>query len=152
MKNTQKHNNDYKNITSIDSNFSLNGSIDENTSYFKVTQKSGEIEMIINDPYIDYNDPENNTENDHVNDDLSEFSQYRDYEFDSNDDLESNLDFKFDFDIIFTPENNSELLQITEIKSKIVNRIKLNALDISYIKRLEDCDKFDLIKLFNHMV
>jgi hypothetical protein len=156
MKNTQKHNNDYKNITSIDSNFSLNGSIDENTSYFKVTQKSGEIEMIINEPYIDYNDPENNTENDDVNndenDDLSEFSQYRDYEFDSNDDLESNLDFKFDFDIIFTPENNSELLQITEIKSKIVNRIKLNALDISYIKRLEDCDKFDLIKLFNHMV
>jgi len=158
MKNTQKHNNDYKNIASIDSNFSLNGNIDENTSYFKVTQKSGEIEMIINEQYIDYNDIENNAENvnenheKHENDDLSEFSQYRDYEFDSDDDLESNLDSNFDFDIIFTPENNSELLQITEIKSKIVNRIKLNALDISYIKRLEDNDKFDLIKLFNHMV
>jgi hypothetical protein len=43
-------------------------------------------------------------------------------------------------------------LILDEIKSKIVNKIKLNALDISHIKKLEDNDKFDLIKLFNHMV
>jgi hypothetical protein len=125
-----------------------------------VEKKEGEIEMMINEPYIDYNniDQDNNehdNEDDNNSDNLSEFSEYKDNEFDGDDDydyLENCFDFDFAFDIIFTPENNSELLQLTEIKSKIVNRIKLNALDLSHIKNLEDNDKFDLIKLFNHMV
>jgi len=173
MKKNQNYINDYNNIMSVDSNFSLNDSIEANTQYLKITQKNGEIEMIVNEPYIDYNninDRDNNNDHDNDNDrdndnndrngtyvddsadDLTEFSQYRDHDFESDDDLESTLDFKFDFDIIFTPEKNSELLQITEIKSKIVNRIKLNALDLFYIKKLDDNEKFDLIKLFNHMV
>ena len=155
MENIQKGVKDYNNIVSIDSNFSLNDSnIDDNVSYFKVTQKNGEIEMVSNEPYIDYNDLNNHDSNDDSNDDnLSEFSQYREFENDD-DDLECGLDFDFnlDFDIIFTPENNSELLKLTEIKSKIVNRIKLNAQDLSHIKKIEDDEKFSLIKLFNHMV
>jgi hypothetical protein len=167
MKKNKNYINDYNNIMSVDSNFSLNDSIEANTHYFKITKQNGEIEMIINEPYIDYNNlnvNDNNHRNDNDNndrdctyvddsdDDLTEFSQYRDHDFESDDDLESTLDFKFDFDVIFTPEKNSELLQITEIKSKIVNRIKLNALDLFYIKKLDDNEKFDLIKLFNHMV
>jgi hypothetical protein len=172
MENNQTYINDFKNIKSVDSNFSINDSMDENSSYLKITQKNGEIEMIINEPYVDYNDDANNYDSDngdngdnsnHINnenncgndsdDNLSEFIAYRDNEFESdNDDLEHSLDFKFDFDIIFTPEKNSKLLQITEIKSKIVNRIKLHALDLSHIKTLDDNEKFDLIKLFNHMV
>ena len=69
--------------------------------------------MIVNEPYIDY-------DNDDDDDELSEFSQYRDYDFESDDDLESSLDstleFIFDFDIIYKPENNN-----IEIKSKIQN-------------------------------
>jgi hypothetical protein len=158
MENIQKGVKDYNNIVSIDSNFSLNDSnIDDNVSYFKVTQKNGEIEMVLNEPYIDYNDLNNhdnneNKEVDNSDDNLSEFSQYREFEHDYEDDLECGLDFNFDFDIIFTPDNNSELLKLTEIKSKIVNRIKLNAMDLSHIKKIEDDEKFSLIKLFNHMV
>jgi hypothetical protein len=169
MENNQTYINDFKNIISVDSNFSINDSMDENSSYFKLTKKTGEIEMIVNEPYVDYNDDANNYDSDYSqyasnfnddnklanvsDDELSEFIAYRDNEFESdNDELEHSLDFKFDFDIIFTPENNSELLQLTEIKSKIVNRLKLNALDLSSIKKLDDNEKFDLIKLFNHMV
>jgi hypothetical protein len=150
MEKPQKYINDYKNIISIDSNTSLNDNIDENNSSFKITQKNGEIEMTVNEPYIDYDNP-----NDNDNDNLSEFSQYRDHDFESDDDLESSLDstleFIFDFDIIYKPENNIEMLENIEIKSKIVNRIKLTALDLQNIKKLDDNEKFELIKLFNHM-
>lgn len=159
MEKPQKYINDYKNIISIDSNTSLNDNIDENNSSFKITQKNGEIEMIVNEPYIDYNNlnnNENDNDNDNDNDNLSEFSQYRDHDFESDDDLECSLDstleFIFDFDIIYKPENSIEMLENIEIKSKIVNRIKLTALDLQYIKKLDDNDKFELIKLFNHMV
>jgi hypothetical protein len=156
METNQQYINDYKNIISIDSNNSLNDNIDENNSSFKITQKNGEIEMIVNEPYIDYDNPkENDNDNDNDNDNLSEFSQYRDHDFESDDDLESSLDstleFIFDFDIIYKPENNIEMLENIEIKSKIVNRIKLNALDLQNIKKLDDNEKFELIKLFNHM-
>lgn len=155
METNQQYINDYKNIISIDSNTSLNDCIDENNSCLKVTQKNGEIEMIINEPYIDYNNLNNDNNNDSVDDDLSEFSQYREHDFESDDDLESSLDstleFIFDFDIIYKPDNNIEMQELIEIKSKIVNRIKLSALDLQYIKKLNDNDKFDLIKLFNHM-
>ncbi len=150
MEKPQKYINDYKNIISIDSNTSLNDNIDENNSSFKITQKNGEIEMTVNEPYIDYDNP-----NDNDNDNLSEFSQYRDHDFESDDDLESSLDstleFIFDFDIIYKPENSIEMLENIEIKSKIVNRVKLNALDLQNIKKLDDNEKFELIKLFNHM-
>ena len=150
METNQKYINDYKNIISIDSNTSLNDNIDENNSSFKITQKNGEIEMIVNEPYIDYDNP-----NDNDNDNLSEFSQYRDHDFESDDDLESSLDstleFIFDFDIIYKPENSIEMLENIEIKSKIVNRVKLTALDLQNIKKLDDNEKFELIKLFNHM-
>jgi hypothetical protein len=152
METNQKYITDYKNIISIDSNNNLNDNIDENNSSFKITQKNGEIEMIVNEPYIDYDNPK---ENENDNDNLSEFSQYRDHDFESDDDLESSLDstleFIFDFDIIYKPENNIEMLENIEIKSKIVNRIKLNALDLQNIKKLDDNEKFELIKLFNHM-
>jgi len=152
METNQKYINDYKNIISIDSNNNLNDNIDENNSSFKITQKNGEIEMIVNEPYIDYDNPK---ENENDNDNLSEFSQYRDHDFESDDDLECSLDstleFIFDFDIIYKPENNIEMLENIEIKSKIVNRIKLNALDLQNIKKLDDNEKFELIKLFNHM-
>ena len=126
--------------------------------------KQGEIEMTNNEPYIDYNELDKYDNDDHAehgnyndndeydSDNLSEFSEYKDNEFYTDDELESCFDFNFDFDIIFTPENNSDLLQLTEIKSKIVNRIKLNILDLQHIKKLDDSEKFDLIKLFNHMI
>ena len=169
MEANQQYINDYKKIISVDSNTSLNNNINENISYLKITQKSGEIEMIVNEPYIDYNNLNNNENHDdnddndtddndtyEDDDDLSEFSQYREHDFESDDDLESTLDstleFIFDFDIIYKPDKNFEILEIIEIKSKIVNRIKLNALDLQYIKKLNDNDKFDLIKLFNHMI
>jgi hypothetical protein len=119
--------------------------------------KQGEIEMTNNEPYIDYNeldkyDNDDDKEDEYDSDNLSEFSEYKDNEFYSDDELESCFDFNFDFDIIFTPENNSDLLQLTEIKSKIVNRIKLNALDLQHIKNLGNDEQFDVIRLFNHMV
>ena len=137
-----------ENIISLDSN-GTNGSIaNENLDCIKITHKNGVDNVRDNEVVSEYNDDDNDND-----DELSEFIAYRDNEFESdNDDLEHSLDFKFDFDIIFTPEKNSELLQITEIKSKIVNRIKLHALDLSHIKTLDDNEKFDLIKLFNHMV
>jgi len=117
------------------------------SSDLQVAYKNGEIEMIPPPHYIDFNDINND-------DDLSEFSEYKDNDFVNYDYLEETLDstVDFDFDIIFTPENNSELLQINEIKHKIVNKIKLSFLELSYIKKMEDSDKFSLIKLFNHMV
>jgi len=126
-----------------------------NNNNNRVDNNHGQIEMTINEPYIDYNEINkgDDVSDCEDSDNLSEFSEYKNNDFDNelHDDLEYSLDFKFDFDIIFTPENNSELLQLTEIKSKIVNRIKLNALDLHHIKNLGDSEKFDLIKLFNHM-
>jgi hypothetical protein len=139
-------------MDSNDSNFSINNSVETKSPDFNgVNHKNREIEMVKPEPYIDFNDLNGFNDSD---DDLSEFSEFKDNNFDCNDYLEEtlDLDLNFDFDVIFTPENNSEILQFIEIKNKIVNRIKLNALDLSYIKKLEDSDKFDLIKLFNHMV
>ena len=133
-----------ENIISLDSN-GTNGSItNENLECIKITHKNGHD----NDVVSKYND-----EGDDCDDELSEFNAYRDHEFESDDDeLDSLLDFKFDFDIIFTPENNSELDHLTEIKSKIINKIKLSKIDLSYIQKIDEYDKFELIKIFNHMV
>jgi hypothetical protein len=132
MENIQKH-------TKFDNNLSITNTRDE---------KQKEIEMINN---LNKNENVNND-----NDNLSEFSQYRDHDFESDDDLESSLDstleFIFDFDIIYKPKNNIEMLENIEIKNKIVNRIKLNALDLQNIKKLDDNEKFELIKIFNHMM
>jgi len=137
-----------ENIISLDSN-GTNGSItNENLECIKITHKNGHD----NDVVSKYND-EGDDDDDDDDDELSEFNAYRDHEFQSDDDeLDSLLDFKFDFDIIFTPENNSELDHLTEIKSKIINKIKLSKIDLSYIQKIEDCEKFELIKIFNHIV
>ena len=135
-----------ENIISLDSNCSIT---DENLECIKITHKNvadGNFEQGENDNEFvsEYNDDD---------DELSEFIAYRDNEFESDDDeLDSLLEFKFDFDIIFTPENNSQLDHLTEIKTKIINKIKLNKSDLFYIKKIEDCEKFELIKIFNHMV
>ena len=137
-----------ENIISLDSNSSI---IHENLDCIKITHKNGDSEMHNNDIDIDviseYDD-------DH-DDELSEFIAYRDHDYElesDEDELDSVLDFKFDFDIIFTPENNSELDHLTEIKTKIINKIKLSKTDLFYIQKIEGCEKFELIKIFNHMV
>jgi hypothetical protein len=134
-----------ENIISLDSN-GTNGSItNENLECIKITHKNGHD----NDVVSKYND-----EGDDCDDELSEFIAYRDNEFESDDDdeLDSLLDFKFDFDIIFSPENNSQLDHLTEIKTKIINKIKLSKIDLLYIQKIDEDDKFELIKIFNHMV
>jgi hypothetical protein len=134
MENIQKH-------TKFDNNLSITNTRDEKQKGIEMINKLNKNEIVNND-----ND----------NDNLSEFSQYRDHDFESDDDLESSLDstleFIFDFDIIYKPKNNIEMLENIEIKNKIVNRIKLNALDLQNIKKLDDNEKFELIKIFNHMM
>ena len=134
-----------ENIISLDSNDSI---ADQKLDCIKITYKNGKDKVDDNDVVSEYND-----EYDDCNDELSEFIAYRDHEFESDDDeLDSTLDFKFDFDIIFTPENNSQLDHLTEIKTKIINKIKLSKIDLLYIQKIHEDDKFELIKIFNHMV
>jgi len=138
-----------QNQTKVDSSFSINNDTHEKD---EKDEKNGEIELI-NNKNININKCETNYNyHDDSSDDLSEFTQYRDHDFESDDDLEDTFDFIFDFDIIYKPKINIDLLQIIEIKNKIVKRTKLNALELLYIKKLNDSEKFELIKLFNHMV
>jgi hypothetical protein len=141
-----------ENIISLDSN-GTNGSItDEQLECIKITHKNGHDghENICDNEVVSEYDDDHDIDDD---DELSEFIAYRDNEFESDDDeLDSLLDFKFDFDIIFTPENNSELDHLTEIKTKIINKIKLSKSDLLYIQKIDEYDKFELIKIFNHMV
>ena len=145
-----------ENIISLDSN-GTNGSItDEQLECIKITYKNGHDGHDEKDKKDNAHDNEVVSEYDDDDDDddeLSEFIAYRDNEFESdNDELDSLLDFKFDFDIIFTPENNSQLDHLTEIKTKIINKIKLSKIDLLYIQKIDEHDKFELIKIFNHMV
>jgi hypothetical protein len=143
-----------ENIISLDSN-GTNGSIaNENLECIKITHKNGVDNVRDNELVSEYDDDDDNDDDDDDDDDeLSEFNAYRDHEFESDDDeLDSTLDFKFDFDIIFSPENNSQLDHLTEIKSKIINKIKLSKIDLLYIQKIDEDDKFELIKIFNHMV
>jgi len=141
-----------ENIISLDSNGSIT---DEQLECIKITHKNGHDgrdnvrdNVRDNDVVSEYDD-----DIDDDDDELSEFITYRDHEFESDDDeLDSLLDFKFDFDIIFSPENNSELDHLTEIKTKIINKIKLSKSDLFYIQKIDEYDKFELIKIFNHMV
>jgi len=133
-----------QNQTKVDTTFSINNDTHEKD------EKNGEIELI-NNKNINKCETKYNYHDD-SSDDLSEFTQYRDRDFESDDDLEDTFDFIFDFDIIYKPKFNIELLQIIEIKNKIVKRIKLNALELLFIKKLDDSEKFELLKLFNHMV
>jgi hypothetical protein len=64
-------------------------------------------------------------------------------------DLDSDLDFMFDFDIIYNPENNNDMNNFIEIKTKIVNKIKLNKDDLTRIHHANDIVKFEIIKWFN---
>ena len=137
-----------ENIISLDSNGSNGSMVYENLECIKITHKNGVDNVRDNELVSEYDDDDDNDD-----DELSEFNAYRDHEFQSDDDeLDSLLDFKFDFDIIFTPENNSQLDHLTEIKSKIINKIKLSKIDLLYIQKIDEYDKFELIKIFNHMV
>ena len=139
-----------ENIISLDSNNSI---IHENLDCIKITHKNGDSEMHNNDIDIDI-DVVSEYDDNH-DDELSEFIAYRDHDYElesDEDELDSVLDFKFDFDIIFSPENNSQLDHLTEIKSKIINKIKLSKSDLFYIQKIDEYDKFELIKIFNHMV
>lgn len=149
-----------ENIISLDSNGSIT---DEQLECIKITYKNGHDGHDGYDGHDKKDKKENICDNDVVSeyddddddhdDELSEFIAYRDKEFESDDDeLDSLLDFKFDFDIIFTPENNSQLDHLTEIKTKIINKIKLSKSDLFYIQKIDEYDKFELIKIFNHMV
>ena len=141
-----------ENIISLDSNGSIT---DEQLECIKITYKNGHDGHDEKDKKDNAHDNEVVSEYDDDDDDdeLSEFIAYRDNEFESdNDELDSLLDFKFDFDIIFTPENNSQLDHLTEIKTKIINKIKLSKIDLLYIQKIDEHDKFELIKIFNHMV
>jgi hypothetical protein len=129
------------------------------------------VNSIINNPkeiiifQDDYNDiMENNNKstlnkyNDNVgnsddnSDDLSEFLEYKDSDLED-DELDSILDFNFDFDIVYSPNSiNDKSHRFMEIKSKIVNKIKLNAVDLIYIHKLDHDEKLEIIKIFNHMV
>ena len=133
-----------ENITSLDSNGSITN---ENLECIKITHKNKEDNVRDNDVISEDDDDDDD------DDELSEFIAYRYHEFESDDDeLGSLLDFKFDFDIIFSPENNSQLDHLTEIKTKIINKIKLSKSDLSYIQKINEDDKFELIKIFNHMI
>ena len=137
-----------ENIISLDSNGSNGSMVYENLECIKITHKNGVDNVRDNELVSEYDDDDDNDD-----DELSEFNAYRDHEFESDDDeLDSTLDFKFDFDIIFSPENNSQLDHLTEIKSKIINKIKLSKIDLLYIQKIDEDDKFELIKIFNHMV
>lgn len=114
----------------------------------------GNISISFKQPFYN-NMVENEDEYEDDSDNLSEFIEFKDFDFnkhDNQDELDSVLDFNFDFDIIFSPENNSEIQLITEIKSKIINKIKLNSLDLSYIKNANKEELIEIIKIFNHMV
>ena len=133
-----------ENIISLDSNGTNGSIVNENLECIKITHKNKEDNVPDNEVVSEYEDDDDDDDDD----ELSEFNAYRDHEFQSDDDeLDSLLDFKFDFDIIFTPENNSELDHLTEIKSKIINKIKLSKIDLSYIQKIDEYDKFELIKI-----
>ena len=118
------------------------------------------IEMI---NLIERIDIANNDDEDDDEDELSEFTE-NDFEkgYEGKDDdslentihseLDSVLDFIFDYDIIATPEKFYELYHFTKIKNKIVNKIRLDKNDLSYIKKVDDSKKFELIKLFNYVL
>lgn len=110
--------------------------------------------IIENGDKYNYNNKDNNKDNnmDDNSDELSEFLEYKDSDLED-DELDSILDFNFDFDIVYTPNSIYDKSQrLMEIKSKIVNKIKLNAIDLIYIHKLSDDEKLEIIKIFNHMV
>ena len=127
-------------------------SLDSNGTNCSITYEQDKKDKVHDNHVVSEYDDKDDKDDD-CDDELSEFIAYRDHEFESDDDeLDSVLDFKFDFDIIFTPENNSQLDHLTEIKTKIINKIKLSKIDLSYIQKIDEDDQFELIKIFNHMV
>lgn len=144
------------NIISIDSNTSLS----DNIKYIKVYE---------NETFnIDNHD--NNDDND--DDNLSQFSGFtynKDFEDNDDDkleqnlgsntlsDLDSELDFMFDYDIIYDSKNNKHINDcnyhfLSEIKSKIMNKIKLNEKDLLDILYSSEATKFEIIQVFNILI
>ena len=144
------------NIVSIDSNSSLN---ENHVKYIKVREdchiKIDEEDKLSQFSGFSYNKDfqhgdggySYNYDNDS---DILEQNIDTDMQSELDSDLDSDLDFIFDFDIIYNPENNSDLNNLIEIKSKIVNKIKLNKSDLTRIQDANDDVKFEIIKLFNH--
>lgn len=141
------------NIISIDSNTSLS----DNIKYITVYEN--------NTFNIDNHD-------DNDDDNLSQFSGFtynKDFEDNDDDkleqnltsntfsDLDSELDFMFDYDIIYDSKNNKHINEcnydfLSEIKSKIMNKIKLNEKDLLDILYSSEATKFEIIKLFNILI
>lgn len=143
------------NIVSIDSNSSLN---DNHVKYIKVREdydfKIDEEDKLSQFSGFSYNKDfqhgdggySYNYDNDS---DILEQNIDTDMQSVLDSDLDSDLDFLFDYDIIYNPKNNSDLNNLIEIKTKIVNKIKLNKDDLTHIQHANDHVKFEIIKLFN---
>ena len=143
------------NIVSLDSNNSLNDTI----KYVKAYENS--LKNIKNSVLSSFDSLHNDDE-----DKLSQFSgfsyvkDFEDYDKDKLEenlicknsyDLVSELDFLFEFDTIYNPEDNNktDTYYLSEIKNKIVNKIKLNDKDLLHIQYANETTKFEIIKLFS---
>jgi hypothetical protein len=143
------------NIVSLDSNNSLNDTI----KYVKAYENS--LKNIKNSVLSSFDSLHNDDE-----DKLSQFSgfsyvkDFEDYDKDKLEenlicknsyDLDSELDFLFEFDTIYNPEDNNktDTYYLSEIKNKIVNKIKLNDKDLLHIQYANETTKFEIIKLFS---
>ena len=145
------------NIMSIDSNSSLN---DNNIKYIKICEDNN-FNCIKNEVF-DIDEEDNLSQ-------FSGFSYNKDYDQDhdhdkleqtlvSNElsdlgsDLDSELDFMFDYDIIYNFKDCNIVENdyfLSEIKSKIKNKIRLNKKDLLHVQYSSEGSKFELIKLFN---
>lgn len=148
------------NIVSIDSNNSLN----DNIKYIKAYENS--LNNIKNSVLSSFDSLHNDDE-----DNLSQFSGFSyindiDVENEENDKLEENLvcknssdldtelDFIFDCDTIYSNSKSKSKqiyddVYLSEIKNKIVNKIKLNDKDLLHIRYANETTKFVIIKLFS---
>jgi len=152
------------NIISIDSNGT--SSLNDNTKYIKVYESN--LTCIKNEVF-DIDVHNNNDDN------LSQFSGFtfnKDFkDNDNNDDrfeqnldldvlsdLDSELDFIFEYDnIIYRHENIEDgnycsYDYFNEIKIKITNKNKLNKKDLLHIQHATQERKFEIIKLFNSLI
>jgi hypothetical protein len=133
------------NIMTIDSSNSLND--DNNLNYIKnETFDIDEEDNLSQFSGFTYNRDYDNDNNNH--DDILEQNLV------SNElsDLDSELDFMFDYDIICNLESNNKNVSndyLTSIKNKIIHKIKLNKTDLMHIQYSNEGTKFELIKLFN---
>lgn len=146
------------NIVNVDSNSSLN---ENHIKYIKVREdnhkKLDEEDKLSQFSGFSYNKDLQHGDGCHsynynydVDSDILEQNIDADMQSVVDSDLDSDLDFIFDYDIIYNHENNNDVDNLIEIKSKIVNKIKLNNNDLTRIQYTNEGTKFEIIKLFNH--